>query len=258
MSAQLTPSPTGIPASTVIIFRNNPISSMPPEILMVQRAKEMRFAGGACVFPGGRIDPADYTLAKELAPHEPPLLSVARIASIRETLEETGLMLGNTQPITAEDAHAARTMLLEQGVLAPVLTRFDWALELHALTYWAHWCPHWEKAFDTYFFIADVGTGAVDIAIDATENTRLFWTTAEKALELADAGEISVIFPTRRNLERLAQFQTFADAKIHAEQTPVQTITPWHEERDGNTYLTIPEDAGYPCTQQILTTVSRG
>ena len=40
--------PKIIPAATVVIFRNCPAGG-PPELLMVQRAKEMRFAGGAAV-----------------------------------------------------------------------------------------------------------------------------------------------------------------------------------------------------------------
>ena len=45
--------PKVVPASTIIIFRKGRDSAA-PEFLMVQRAKEMRFAGGAAVFPGGR------------------------------------------------------------------------------------------------------------------------------------------------------------------------------------------------------------
>ena len=49
--------PDGIPAATVVIFRNAPAGG-PPEILMTIRSREMVFAGGMAVFPGGRVDPA--------------------------------------------------------------------------------------------------------------------------------------------------------------------------------------------------------
>ena len=55
--------PPAIPAATMVIFRNSP-QGRAPEVLMVQRAKEMRFAGGAAVFPGGRVDEADRVLAE--------------------------------------------------------------------------------------------------------------------------------------------------------------------------------------------------
>ena len=83
--------PPATPAATLVIFRNAPAGG-PPELLMVQRAKEMRFAGGAAVFPGGRVDDADFALAEALGAadedHRDEL--AARIAAVRETLEETG------------------------------------------------------------------------------------------------------------------------------------------------------------------------
>lgn len=257
MSETPEPMPKTIPAATVVVFRNCP-NGGPPEILMVQRAKEMRFAGGAAVFPGGRIDPEDRTLALQLAPEADQDVAAARIAGIRETLEETGLAIAVRARIGVAEAIDARALLLEQGALAPVLERFGWELDLDALVPFARWCPRWEGAFDTRFFLADLGTGAVDVAIDATENTKLFWASAAKALELADAGEISVIFPTRRNLDRLALFASFAEARAQTEQFPVRTISPAQQEREGEMWLTIPEGHGYPVTAQPMATVKRG
>ena len=57
--------PPAIPAATLVIFRNAPDGGA-PQLLMVQRSKEMRFAGGAAVFPGGRVDEADRVLAAAL------------------------------------------------------------------------------------------------------------------------------------------------------------------------------------------------
>mgnify|MGYP003352949658 CR=1 FL=1 len=45
------------------------------------------------------------------------------------------------------------------GALAPVLDHFDWQPDLAALTPWARWCPDWPGAFDTRFYLADLGTG---------------------------------------------------------------------------------------------------
>ena len=61
------------------------------------------------------------------------------------------------------------------------------------------------RIFDTRFYLANLGTGAVDVVVDQTENSHLFWASAQGALDLADRGKIKMIFPTRRNLERLAQ-----------------------------------------------------
>ncbi|WP_204270990.1 NUDIX domain-containing protein, partial [Escherichia coli] len=64
----------------------------PPELLMVERAAAMSFAGGALVFPGGRVDPGDFVLAGRHAGDVEE--NAARIAAIRETLEEAGVAVG--------------------------------------------------------------------------------------------------------------------------------------------------------------------
>jgi 8-oxo-dGTP pyrophosphatase MutT (NUDIX family) len=248
--------PKVVPAATVVIFRNCP-NGGPPELLMVQRAKEMRFSGGAAVFPGGRVDPADRELASKLTPDEDQEVSAARIAGIRETLEETGLMIATQEPVSAEMAAKARTMLLETQELAPVLDHYGWHLDLSRLTLFAHWCPPVDKAFDTRFFVTDLGTGAVDIEVDATENTHLFWASAKRALELADEGEISVIFPTRRNLDRLALFGSFEEACEQIRKFPVSRIHASQETRDGEPWLVVPDGHGYPVRGQSLASVRR-
>ena len=248
-----------IPAATVVIFRNCPRGG-PPELLMVQRAKEMRFAGGAAVFPGGRIDPEDAELASKLDPSADREVLSARVAGMRETLEETGLAIALDRAVSAAEAADARALLIEQGALAPVLERFGWRIVPERIVPFARWCPAIAGTFDTRFFLADLGTGAVDIAVDATENTRLFWSSAKGALAMADAGEISVIFPTRRNLDRLALFSSFAEAKTQADAIPVVTVTPQVTERDGEKWLLIPEHRarGYPVEGAPLSQVRRG
>ncbi|VWX46857.1 NUDIX domain-containing protein [Novosphingobium sp. 9U] len=247
---------SGVPAATVVIFRRT--QAGPPELLMVQRSSQMRFAGGAAVFPGGKVDPGDRILAAQLCRGEDPVIGAARIAAIRETLEETGLAIAVREPVSAQQAADARAMLIAQGLLAPVLDAFGWTLEPDRLTLYAHWRAPVERGFDTQFFVLDLGTGAVDIAVDATENTKLFWISAARALELADAGEISVIFPTRRNLERLAQFATFDDALADIAHHPVRRIMPAQVQRDGETWLQIPHGHGYPVLGQPFATAKRG
>jgi 8-oxo-dGTP pyrophosphatase MutT (NUDIX family) len=249
--------PTLKPAATVIIFRQS-APDRAPELLMVQRAKEMRFAGGAAVFPGGRVDPADHVLAASLGGSDDDGELAARIAAIRETLEETGLVIGVDRPVTGAEAAQARAMLLVEGALAPVLAAMGWQLTPQVLVPFARWCPLREGSFDTRFYLADLGTGAVDIAADLTENTHLFWASAQEALAMAARGEISVIFPTLRNLDRLALFASFAEACAQAAAYPVQIISPAMVDEAGTRWLTIPEGLGYPVTRQNMATVMRG
>lgn len=249
--------PKVVPAATIIIFRKGRESDA-PEFLMVQRSKEMRFAGGAAVFPGGRVDPADRALAARLAPEADQEIAASRVAGIRETLEETGLVIAVRQPITAQEARDARAMLLEHEDLAPVLERFGWEPDLDALVYYAHWCPPMDKAFDTRFFIYDIGTGSVDITVDATENTHLFWTSAQGALDMQERGEISMIFPTMRNVERLATFADFSDAAASVKAFPPRRMSARRETIDGEDWVTIPEGRGYPVTRQTVAEARRG
>ncbi|AZI36936.1 hypothetical protein NT2_01_06280 [Caenibius tardaugens NBRC 16725] len=243
--------PHARPAATVVVFRRAPDGGA-SQILMLIRSKQLSFVGGAAVFPGGKVDPEDRELAATLPglPNGDMDLEEAahRITAIRETLEEAGLAIGLAQKISAEDASAARAMLHEGQPLNAVLARFGWTLALDTLVPFARWLPHFKRGpiFDTRFYLADLGTGAVDIAVDGTENTHLFWTTASDALTMAKAGEIQAIFPTRRNLERLAQFDDFAATRAHAESVPVRTVTPWIAEENGERILRIQENHGYP------------
>ncbi|MBX7483747.1 NUDIX hydrolase [Qipengyuania qiaonensis] len=250
----------GIPAATVVIFRNAREGG-PPQILMTIRSREMVFAGGMAVFPGGRVDPADFDLGASMGGPLDPDEAAHQVAVVRETLEETGLVIGLAGDIDGAKAQAARQFLQQTGELAPVLDHFDWELDLDQLVPFARWFPKNERiprVYDTRFYLADLGTGAVEIEADLSENTHLFWTTAQGALDAADNGEIKVIFPTRRNLERLALFDSFAAARAQAQAIPVRTITPFIGEMDGKSWLHIGEDFGYPVTGELLDSVARG
>ena len=162
----------GIPAATVVIFRHAPDGGA-PQILMQVRSRSLAFAGGMAVFPGGGVDPSDYDLARE-AGYVDIDEAAHQIAAIRETLEETGLALGLRGTIDAQSAAEARAILLEEKSLLAVLERMGWSIALNDLVPFARWFPKNERLpriFDTRFYIADLGTGAVDIAVDAQENT---------------------------------------------------------------------------------------
>lgn len=240
--------PDPIPAATVVIFRE--LEDGPPQLLMVERAKAMAFAGGALVFPGGRIDPGDHALAATLA--DAPEDAAARIAAIRETIEETGLPLGLDPLPDAAGVAALRRGLEDGAPFARLLQDAGLTLDLDALIPFARWCPAHEHAriFDTLFYVARLPEGAPAASVDATENVRLFWASAEAVLAEADAGAARIIFPTRRNLERLARFGSFAEAAAEAVLVPVRTITPWIEERADGRYVCIDDDLGYPVTAE--------
>lgn len=251
------PQANAIPAATLVLFRQCPQGGA-PQLLMIQRGNHMRFAAGAAAFPGGRIDPADRELAARITTPPDANDAAARIAAIRETLEETGLLAGVSQPVTAELARAARQCLVEVGDLATMLERFSLSLDLAALIPFARWCPPWERAYDTRFYLTDLGTGNVAITEDGGETARLYWSSAAETLAMIDRGEALALFPTICNLERLATFGSFADAAAAAQALPPVLICPWSEPIDGVEHLCIPDDAGYPVTRRPTQRTVRG
>ena len=242
-------SPDPIPAATLILMRPGLHG---PELLMTERAAGMAFAPGALVFPGGRIDPDDRALGDGED-------GAARVAAIRETLEETGIAVALT-PTPDEALEADLRRELHAGVrFSDLLVRHGLALRPGDLIPFARWCPTFKEArnFDTRFYLARAPVDARAATTNA-ESVRAFWATAADVLVRADARDAHVIFPTRRNLERLARFASFEDAAADAAAHPVDLIVPWIERRSGADWLCIPEGRGYPVTAEPMANVRRG
>lgn len=254
------PDPLARSAATAVIFRDR--ADGPPELLMMERSRGMAFAAGALVFPGGAVDDDDLEHARALDAALPIDEAAARIAAIRETLEESGLGVGFGQAPDRFILANIRSAMAEGRRFADLLTGAGLTLDLDALVPFARWHPNVKEAarrvFDTRFYLVRLAAGSHEPTVDATENVHLFWATARAVLDACDRGEGRVIFPTRRNLERLAQFDTFAAAADHARATPVEKVTPWVEDRGGAAHLCIPDHLGYPVTSEAIATALRG
>lgn len=244
------------PAATLVLFRER--SDGPPELLMVERSKGMAFAGGAIVFPGGRVDDDDRMLAERHG-HLELEDAAARIAAIRETIEESGVPIGLGGPVLPSWLDHLRAALHDRQPFSALLADAGASLDLDALVPFARWRPNFKEArvFDTRFYIARAPDDLPDAVVDATENVRTFWSSAEESIAAALRGDVHVIFPTHRNLERLALFPTYDDARAHAEATPVEMVTPWIESDGDDRFLCIPEGLGYPVTRESLNTAVR-
>lgn len=247
-----------IPAATLVIMRPAE-SDGPDEILLVKRASSMVFAAGAIVFPGGRIDPDDHVVAQQHGYSAGDMDGAARVACVRETLEETGLSVGWNGLAGPSIAHV-RQALQGGTLLSDILASRSERLRLDEMVPFARWCPNFKetRTFDTRFYAAPAPQQEEALSFEEAELSHLFWASAQGTLEMADRGEVSVIFPTRRNLERLASAPRFDLFARHAQQYPPELITPWVEKRDGEPHLCIPDGLGYPITSEPFTAVRRG
>ncbi|BAV64246.1 NUDIX hydrolase [Sphingobium cloacae] len=244
------------PAATVVIVRDKPHG--PADILMMERARSMAFAGGALVFPGGAVDEGDRALAAAFAPRLEPDDAAARVAAIRETLEESGIGIGFAAPPEPALLAKMRRALAEGAELSALVEAHRLELALDALLPFTRWLPSrpTSRIFDARFYLAKA-PGGQEASVDGTENTRLFWSSARETLARCASGEGFIIFPTRRNLERLAQFDSFEALAAHAAATPPEKVTPWIEDRDGVPHICIPTHLGYPITSEPVATAIR-
>jgi 8-oxo-dGTP pyrophosphatase MutT (NUDIX family) len=163
-----------VPAATVVLLRDTPNGI---ETLMLRRDTDLAFAGGAWVFPGGRVDPEDYP--GEGGPDDADAaFEAARNAAAREAMEEAGLVVDPGE-----------------------------------LVWFAHWTPPTGSAptrrFATWFFAARAPGGTV--VVDDGEIREHLWIRPHDALRRRDEGEILIIPPTWVTLHTLADASSVDD-----------------------------------------------
>ena len=241
-----------IPAATLVVWRD---SANGPDILVVQRSARMAFAAGAIVFPGGRIDQADREFALALGrPDDAP-----KVTAIRETIEETGVAAGLKGAIDPALGLEIQASLNSGADFSAILAVHGLELELDALTPFARWMPAFKqpRKFDTLFYVAAAPPGKWLPHPQEGECIAAEWASPAALLDRIAKGKASAIFPTKRNLERLAQHDDFASMLADARSHSLETIIPWVEEIDGEPHVRIPEGRGYPVIAEPLATAFR-
>jgi 8-oxo-dGTP pyrophosphatase MutT (NUDIX family) len=250
----ITPDPAGATAAaTVVIARDSAIGL---QVLAIERAKGMGFAGGAIAFPGGKVDPTDNPAGPAFSGFEGLSLldATGRVAAAREAFEEAGILLSEGPPVNASVRAVLRPESDTHAIgFAELLARIGHVLKADTLRPFARWLPPpgLHKRFDTLFFVAALPPGEVMLA-DGHEAVKAHWARPADLLADADAGRSSLLFPTRCNIARLAQFETVAG--LLSDLTPPPFIQP---EISADGWLTIPEGIGYPYTRERLESVRR-
>lgn len=220
-------------AATVLLLRDGADGL---EVAMLERHLRSDFAGGAWVFPGGRVDAvdgdlpgdrwsgADLAAAAAMGARDERHALAFLVATVRETFEEAGVLLAHRAdgaPVRPEDLRTeafrgARDRLNDRADAFDWhawLTEHDLVLDLGALALWSWWVTPdgLHKRFDTRFFVARAPAEQV-VAHDRLEVTDSVWTTPARALAAEERGEVTIIYPTRKTLQQLAAYVTAEDA----------------------------------------------
>ncbi len=234
---------TPVESATTVLVRDG-VDGL--EVFMLERHVETEFAGGAYVFPGGRVEPTDRGLpgdrwegldpgdAAERMDVEPDLALGLHVAAVRETFEEAGVLLARRHgdALTAADLAAPRFVEARAG-LASRDTTFDWGgwlaeeglvLDLGALAWWSWWVtPRGvHRRYETRFFLAAAPEDQLGVH-DDVETVASTWTTPEEALDAGREGRSTIVYPTRRNLEALAAYGSAEEALAAARRGEVDT-----------------------------------
>ncbi len=254
-----------IPAATILLLRDGPDGL---EVFMVVRHHQIDFASGALVFPGGKADPSDFEPAlaalTDGAAADAQMRAI-QISGIRESFEECGVLLARSaNNDSAESGLVSAEYLrglepfrkaLNDGDLsiAEFLQQHTLRLACDELVHFAHWITPemMPKRFDTHFFL--VAAPEDQLAIhDGYESVDSVWIRPVDAVAQAESGERTIIFPTLRNLEKLARYDSVNAALEGSRQEEIVTVLPWTEKREDGVYLCIPENAGYSLSEEKM------
>lgn len=239
-------SPEPRPAATLILLRKTVRHSL--QTLMVVRQETIEFAGGAVVFPGGRVDASDHVATQGGD-------DAFRFAAIRETFEESGILLAcdnaSGELVSKEKARALLekyrlAVLNGELTFADMLRSEELSAALDQLVPFAHWItpPSRRKRYDTHFFTA-VYEADHEILHDDGEVTKAVWISPTNLLSEAKEGNYKLVFATRMNVQRLSRFATVDDAVVAIQNTPVVTVRPESVETPDGKMVRIPREAGY-------------
>lgn len=245
------------PASTILLLRDG---AKEVEVFMMVRHHQIEFNSGALVFPGGSVDKGDKEIIANPALYaggeglDENALSF-RIAAIRETFEESGILLarpkGSKALVDAKRAseiEAANRAALCDGKISflKVLTDNDLLLALDELVPYAHWVTPegMPKRFDTWFFLAAAPPDQLG-AHDGKESTDSIWVSPREALEGGETGRFKLPFPTTRNLIKLGKQPTVKMALDDSRGKQIVTVTPVMTKTASGRQLRIPLEAGY-------------
>lgn len=214
-------------AASVVLLRDG---AQGLETFTLTRTSTMVFAAGATVFPGGGVDPADYRLpadqhlispasaapAAAFGDDESLALPLAA-AAVRETFEESGVLLGLPTgfPLPSAETRSRTRRALE----AQELSIWEFFSTLGALPDFSalHRAGRWitpegrPRRYDARFFLAEL-PAEQEAQLGTTEATAARWITPQRALDLFERGETYLMRPTKYLLTALSELSSVEHA----------------------------------------------
>jgi len=256
-------------AATVMLVRDATGGGI--EVFMLRRNLRSDFVGGAYVFPGGAVDPhdrhrnLDRVSTGRSDEDASAQLSIERgglafwVAAIRECFEEAGVLLAydrNHNLVHLRDDPAARARFQDHRTavdsgerrLVEVCADEQLTLAVDTMHYFSRWItPEGApRRYDTRFFVARAPDGQVPLH-DNREVIANLWIRPEEAIERSDAGGFDLIYPTRRSLVSISQFDSADALLLHAATiAEVPAIQPRIVADEGGGYrIILPDDPEY-------------
>jgi 8-oxo-dGTP pyrophosphatase MutT (NUDIX family) len=233
-------------AATVVLLRDGADGLA---TWLLTRVRQMVFAAGMTVFPGGRVDDADASLPMTgtglelLAARSGCAEETARAlvgAAVRETFEETGVLL--TVP-SADLSGARADVELGRVPFGELLRANGLSVDADAVRPWSRWVtPVGEvRRYDTRFFVAALPESAE--AQDVTnESSEASWVPVAAAVEQAQRGERKVLPPTMMTLASLLPYRTAAEVLAASESRSLDAVRPEVKlGADGSVSVALPD-----------------
>jgi 8-oxo-dGTP pyrophosphatase MutT (NUDIX family) len=216
-----------------------------PEVYLLRRQRTMAFAAGMTVFPGGRVDATDSTVADSWSGPAPAWFgerfgcsadtAAAYVAAaVRETFEESGVLLAGpsadavVEDTTGADWEADRVALESRELgFSEFLHRRGLVLRADLLGPWTHWItPGFEpKRYDTAFFVAALPAGQITRDV-TSESDQVTWMRPADAVGAVDAGDVLMLPPTYVSCHELSQYADVAAILDAAGDREIRAIMP--------------------------------
>lgn len=197
-------------AATVMLMRDGADGV---ELLLVRRSSRSAFAPDAFVFPGGTVDEIDYRVQDH-------------VWSARVTTEFRA-RVHEALPCSEPPVEPAEALALVAAAVRELREEAGIAIAPSALRYFSHWItpPTEPRRYDTHFFVARAPNDSQGVA-DAIETHDAQWVAPRAALARHKRGDMHLVYPTIKHLERLLEHESVEAVLAYAAEKTILTVMP--------------------------------